>query len=334
MPVAYWDELEPSVRGGLARRVVVLGAESTGTTTLSRDLAAALRERGGPHALTRWVPEYGRELTVAKLAVARACASRSGRSRPSSTWNGPTPTSNSSAAARTRPSTVPRARAVRCWSATPTRWPPPGLAGRYLGRTTDPVRRSAAALPPRALYLLTSHEGVPFADDGLRDGEHLRPWMTGRFREVLGAGGTPWRELRGDRRPGCPGAGRGGPTARARLGVGASAGLNGAIGPPQGAGIGVRAGTGGSGNTVRARVVGRGRRSGDLVTPELAWTNIRRQASDGKGPLGRFASSAPTTADADPARGLDPFPGRCPQLSASTTLTAKAVRPVPGRAAR
>ena len=52
---------------------------------------------------------------------------------------------------------------------------------------------------PRALYLLTDHEGVAFEDDGLRAGEHLRPWMTGRFREVVGASGVPWVELRGSR---------------------------------------------------------------------------------------------------------------------------------------
>ena len=70
---------------------------------------------------------------------------------------------------------------------------------RYVGRATGPVRRLAAALPPRALYLLTSHEGVPFTDDGLRDGEAIRPWMTARFREVLAGCGVPWREVRGDR---------------------------------------------------------------------------------------------------------------------------------------
>ena len=54
-------------------------------------------------------------------------------------------------------------------------------------------------MPARALYLLTPHDEVPFTDDGLRDGEHLRPWMTDRFREVLAAGAVPWHEVRGDR---------------------------------------------------------------------------------------------------------------------------------------
>ncbi|MFC9324304.1 AAA family ATPase [Kitasatospora sp. NPDC057015] len=198
-PAAHWVDLEPPVRAWLARRVVVLGAESTGTTTLSRDLAAALRARGGPHALTGWVPEYGRELTVAKLAVARAVADPAD----------PPPTvfdlewDDRDFELVCRRQCADEERAARAGgpvlvcdtdALATTVW-----QERYLGAVTAPVRASAAGLPPRALYLLTSDEGVPFDDDGLRDGEHLRPWMTGRFREVLAAGRTPWLELRGDR---------------------------------------------------------------------------------------------------------------------------------------
>jgi HTH-type transcriptional repressor of NAD biosynthesis genes len=41
--------------------------------------------------------------------------------------------------------------------------------------------------------------GVGFDDDGLRDGEHLRAWMTDRFREVLTGVGARWIEVRGGR---------------------------------------------------------------------------------------------------------------------------------------
>ncbi|MEV6787760.1 hypothetical protein AB0M96_36380, partial [Streptomyces sp. NPDC051098] len=37
----------------------------------------------------------------------------------------------------------------------------------------------------RVRELRPDHEGVDFEDDGLRDGEHLRPWMTGRFADEL-----------------------------------------------------------------------------------------------------------------------------------------------------
>jgi nicotinamide riboside kinase len=180
---------------------VVVGAESTGTTTLSRDLAEALRVRGGPHGLTRWVPEYGRELTVAKLAVARALAVRAGSPEPTVfdlDWD----TADFEAVARRQcadeddaargggPVLVcdTDALATTVWQE------------RYLGQATTAVQAVADRMPPRSLYLLTDHADVPFHDDGLRDGEHLRSWMTGRFREVLGGRGVPWREVRGDRR--------------------------------------------------------------------------------------------------------------------------------------
>jgi NadR type nicotinamide-nucleotide adenylyltransferase len=197
-PPAFWDELEPAVRGRLALRVAVVGAESTGTTTLCRALTAALRRRGGPHALTRWVPEYGREMTVVKLAVARATAAP----------DAPEPTvydvawDDEDFELICRRQTESEERAARVGgpvlvcdtdALATTIW-----QERYLGHVTDPVRRLAAAMPPRALYLLTPHDGVAFHDDGLRDGEHLRPWMTDRFRSVLAAGDVPWREVSGD----------------------------------------------------------------------------------------------------------------------------------------
>ncbi|EFE73517.1 LOW QUALITY PROTEIN: conserved hypothetical protein, partial [Streptomyces filamentosus NRRL 15998] len=57
-PVGCWDFLQPPVRAALARRVVVLGAESTGTTTLARALAAPLpgaRRGVGAHGVRRRV---------------------------------------------------------------------------------------------------------------------------------------------------------------------------------------------------------------------------------------------------------------------------------------
>ncbi|MFF4651158.1 AAA family ATPase [Streptomyces sp. NPDC001380] len=199
-PAAFWDALEPPVRAWFALRVAVVGAESTGTTTLSRDLAAALRSRGGPHALTRWVPEYGREVTVAKLAVARARAALAGAPEPAVSdldWDDADFESvarrqcaDEEAAARAGGPVLvcdTDALATTVWQE------------RYRGRSTPAVRAAADRMPPRSLYLLTDDAGVPFHDDGLRDGEHLRPWMTGRFREVLAASGTPWLEVRGDR---------------------------------------------------------------------------------------------------------------------------------------
>lgn len=189
-PVAYWRHLAPPVRAWFARRVVVVGAESTGTTTLARALAEALRSEGGPWASTRWVPEFGRELTARKLAELR-------RVDPAAsvfdvTWS--------------REDFVEVARIQNRAEDEAARSGGPILVGdtdaratavweeRYLGSPS--VATLAAARRPD-LYLLTDHEGVPFEDDGLRDGEHLRSWMTGRFREVLRDSGVPVRELSG-----------------------------------------------------------------------------------------------------------------------------------------
>jgi HTH-type transcriptional repressor of NAD biosynthesis genes len=199
-PVAEWDALEPPVRAWFAKRIVIVGAESTGTTTLSMDLARALRTRGGPHALTRWVAEYGRELTVQKLAVARALAGVRGLPEPTVfdlDWDDADfervalrqCTDEDAAAQAGGPVLVcdTDALATTVWQE------------RYCGRSTEPVRTIAQEMPPRTLYVLTDHLGVPFYDDGLRDGERLRPWMTDRFREVLEKSGARWIEVRGDR---------------------------------------------------------------------------------------------------------------------------------------
>lgn len=199
-PVAAWFGLEPAVRGWFAKRVSVVGAESTGTTTLAGDLADALRSRGGPHALTAWVPEYGRELTVAKLAVARALVSRRGEPEPTAfdlQWDDADfeavalrqNADEDRAAERGGPILVcdTDALATTIWQE------------RYMGRATQAVLDIACAMSPRVLYILTDDVDVPFHDDGLRDGEHIRDWMTGRFREVLAAGTVPWIEVRGDR---------------------------------------------------------------------------------------------------------------------------------------
>jgi NadR type nicotinamide-nucleotide adenylyltransferase len=49
---AHWDLLTPPAKAHFVRRVRILGAESTGTTTLAQALAERLQ--------TAWVPEYGR----------------------------------------------------------------------------------------------------------------------------------------------------------------------------------------------------------------------------------------------------------------------------------
>lgn len=188
-----WHMLSPAVQAGMALRVVVVGAESTGTTTLSRDLAAALRQRGGVWEKTQWVAEYGREYSANLMALTKA-------SNPQATafdivWESPDFVHVAQVQCRTEHAAAAHgspvlvcdtdAMATRIWHE------------RYMGDHNAAVDEIAAGMPPRALYILTSEQGVPFEDDGLRDGEHLRHWMTQRFRDVLAAQAVPWIEVRG-----------------------------------------------------------------------------------------------------------------------------------------
>jgi NadR type nicotinamide-nucleotide adenylyltransferase len=188
-----WHMLSPAVQAGMALRVIVVGAESTGTTTLSRDLVTGLRERGGVWERTQWVAEYGREYSANLLALARA-------TNPQATafdlvWQEADFVQiareqclrENTAAARGSPLLVcdTDAMATCIWHE------------RYMGCGSATVNAIAEAMPARAIYILTSDEDVPFEDDGLRDGEHLRQWMTQRFREALSMQQTPWFEVHG-----------------------------------------------------------------------------------------------------------------------------------------
>ena len=65
---------------------------------------------------------------------------------------------------------------------------------RYLGAADRSVDALARRHP---LYLLTHHDGVPFEQDGIRDGEAIRAWMTGRFEAALAGSGRRTVVLRG-----------------------------------------------------------------------------------------------------------------------------------------
>jgi HTH-type transcriptional repressor of NAD biosynthesis genes len=197
--VGGWRWLRRPVRAGLALRVVVLGAESTGTTTVSREIAAALAARGGVWAATGWVAEYGRAYTEEKLAALAVQAAAAGRRAPTMLdlcWTDGDFLSiaerqnadEDAAAAAGSPVLVcdTDAFATSVWYE------------RYMGSRHEEVEEIGDRRR-HTLYLLTDPEGVPFEPDGIRDGEHLRSWMSGRFVERLEETGRPWLALPGSR---------------------------------------------------------------------------------------------------------------------------------------
>ncbi len=191
-PFAQKEFLHPAVRAWFVRRVCVVGAESTGTTTLAQDLAA--------HYGCEWVPEYGRRYSEERLAES-----------PAIDWNSDDflhiarqqQSEEDEAAARTWEARLESVRAGEDRSG----WPlvvcdTDAMATsiwheRYIGHREPGVDRIADSRT-YDLYLLTSDD-IPFVQDGTRDGEHIRGWMTQRFRTELARRPEPWAELTGSR---------------------------------------------------------------------------------------------------------------------------------------
>jgi HTH-type transcriptional regulator, transcriptional repressor of NAD biosynthesis genes len=172
-----WAFLGPAARAHLTRRVSIVGAESTGTTTLARALAA--------HYDTEWVPEYGREFTEQLLAGGAAMEDIEWRDEHFVAIASEQQRREDAAARRAGPVLIcdTDALATAVWQE------------RYLGASTADVRRIAASRS-YALYIVTGDE-IAFEQDGMRDGEHIRAWMTKRFAAQLADRPEPWLTVSG-----------------------------------------------------------------------------------------------------------------------------------------
>ena len=195
-PVVTWSWLPAPVRAGLARRVVVVGAESTGKTTLCRDLADDLRAQGGSHGLTRWVPEVGRERTIELQAAAVARAALAGEPPPAmADLDWPTAEFVAIADAQNRREDALAAIGGPVLVCDTDAFATGIWHERYVGHRDAAVDALARH---HDLYLLSDDAGAPFVQDGIRDGEHIRSWMTDRFTDELTATGRRFVVLRGD----------------------------------------------------------------------------------------------------------------------------------------
>jgi len=172
-PLSHLDRLEPHVRAHFVKRVCVLGAESTGKTTLARSLA----ERYD----TVWVPEYGREYcerhdkqlgdewrTSEFVHIAHVQAEREDKLAE---------VANRLLVCDTDIFTTARFHEA------------------YTG-TTDELLERLAASRGYDLYLLCGLD-APFVQDGWRvDGPH-RIAMDAAFRAYLRDADAPWVDLSG-----------------------------------------------------------------------------------------------------------------------------------------
>lgn len=172
-PYRAWGFLSPPVRARLVRRVVIVGAESTGKTTIARALAG--------HFATAWVPEFGRFYTEGKL--------------PSGTeWK--TEEFVFIAEGQNRLENAYARSANRVLFCDTNAWATRLWHERYMG-VMDPRVDALARGRSYDLVLLTDID-TPFEQDGIRDGEHIRYGMHRRFTQLLEEENVPYVLLSGN----------------------------------------------------------------------------------------------------------------------------------------
>lgn len=161
------------------KRVVLIGAESTGKTMLCQQLAA--------HYRTVWVPEYGREHWERKMADQHLA----GGEIPA--WT------NAEfihiAEEQQRRENEAAARANRVLICDTNAFATGTWYERYSGKRHAQVD-AIGAKDKVDLYLVPSPD-VPFVQDGVRDGEMIRDWMHARFVELVSASGVPFLVISG-----------------------------------------------------------------------------------------------------------------------------------------
>ncbi len=171
-PYANWQFLVPGVRAYYARRVCLLGAESTGTTTMTRLLAEVYG--------TTWVPEFGREYSLPKDLAG-------------DTWT----TADFEHIAREQQRLEDEAartcdRILFCdTDALATAiW-----HEQYLGEPAPSVMEIARARTYDLTFLTAAD--VPWVQDGTRNSDAARQWMQRRFEAELALRPEPVVELKG-----------------------------------------------------------------------------------------------------------------------------------------
>lgn len=177
-PLDHLDMLEPCVRSYFVKRVVLIGAESTGKTTLARELAQRLT--------THCVLEYGREYWEKKVAGLD--------------MNGPLPAFTSDefvtiASEQQRREDELARSANKVLICDTNAFATGTWHERYMGFRSPAVDAIGAA-DKVDLYLLTEPD-FPFVQDGFRDGEHIREQMHRSFMAQLSNSAAPCVRIAG-----------------------------------------------------------------------------------------------------------------------------------------
>jgi NadR type nicotinamide-nucleotide adenylyltransferase len=152
-----------NVRRYYAKRICVLGAESTGTTTLTEALAR--------HYQTLWVPEVGRFYTYGKVTG----------SDESAKWY--SQEFDYIARAQNEMEDQLAGYANKLLFCDTDSFATSVWHERYMGYESAAVEKLFKSRH-YDLYVVTDVD-IPFVQDGIRDGEHIREEMHKRFIELL-----------------------------------------------------------------------------------------------------------------------------------------------------
>lgn len=175
-PIKHWDYLSEPLKEYYCKRIVILGPESTGKTTLCAKLAEKYN--------SSWVPEYGRELSEQKLTE-----NQSGNEEINYDWSvndflniAKTQSQRENQAARESKNGIiicdTDAFATYIWGK------------RYLKEEIEEIMEIffnsiKGSDKNNRLYLLSDPSGMTFVQDGTRDGEEIRKWMFDEFQRKL-----------------------------------------------------------------------------------------------------------------------------------------------------
>lgn len=171
-----WQMLTPGAKAYFAKRICVLGVESSGTTTLALALAQ--------HYQTVWVPEYGRWYWLGRRYAPHA-----------ENWDSYEFVQIAKGQLATEDALATRANKLVICDTDPTAtyvW-----HRRYLGNDS-PLVEQIARSRPYDLYVLTEPD-FEFVQDGTRESEHLRQLMHQHLIEVLEKWKKPYITVGGDR---------------------------------------------------------------------------------------------------------------------------------------
>lgn len=162
-------------RAKFVRRIIVTGAESTGTTTLALSLAEALN--------CPYVPEYGREYTEKRASV------------DTSPWR----SEELVEIARVQNELENEAalRSTNRWIVADTDAMTTALwHERYFGHRSDEVDAIARAQVRPNVYILTGDD-IPFEADRIREGGEARHALQNKLRAEIVKTNVPFLEVTG-----------------------------------------------------------------------------------------------------------------------------------------